>query len=107
MSTDLQLKGDSLRRQREASRKYAERHGLELVDDDRWHDIGVSAYSGKNIASGRFGEFLEAVRAGEVEKGSYLLVEIIRPDEPSGADGSPEAFHGDRRGRPDSGHAGR
>jgi DNA invertase Pin-like site-specific DNA recombinase len=75
MSTDLQLKGDSLRRQREASRRYAERHGLELVEDDRWHDIGVSAYSGKNIASGRFGEFLEAVRAGEIEKGSYLLVE--------------------------------
>lgn len=75
MSTDLQLKGDSLRRQREASRKYAERHGLELVDDDRWHDIGVSAYSGKNIASGRFGEFLVAVRAGEIEKGSYLLLE--------------------------------
>ncbi|MDA9529802.1 resolvase [Bradyrhizobium sp. CCBAU 25338] len=75
MSTDLQLKGDSLRRQREASRKYAERHGLELVEDDRWHDIGVSAYSGKNIASGRFGEFLEAVRAGEIERGSYLLLE--------------------------------
>lgn len=75
MSTDLQLKGDSLRRQREVSRKYAERHGLELVEDDRWHDIGVSAYSGKNIASGRFGEFLEAVRAGEIEKGSYLLLE--------------------------------
>lgn len=75
MSTDLQLKGDSLRRQREASRKYAERHSLDLVEDDRWHDIGISAYSGKNIASGRFGEFLEAVRAGEIEKGSYLLVE--------------------------------
>lgn len=75
MSTDLQLKGDSLRRQREASRKYAERYGLELVEDDRWHDIGVSAYSGKNIASGRFGEFLEAVRSGEIEKGSYLLLE--------------------------------
>src|SRR6476469_5849221 len=75
MSTDLQLKGDSLRRQREASRRYAERHGLELVEDNRWHDIGVSAYSGKNIASGRFGEFLEAVRAGEIEKGSYLLLE--------------------------------
>lgn len=75
MSTDLQLKGDSLRRQREASRKYAESHGLELVEDVDLHDIGVSAYKGKNLASGAFGRFLEAVREGKIEKGSYLLVE--------------------------------
>ncbi|MGF6311914.1 DNA invertase Pin-like site-specific DNA recombinase [Bradyrhizobium sp. i1.8.4] len=75
MSTDLQLKGDSLRRQREASRKYAENHGLELVEDFDLHDIGVSAYKGKNLASGAFGRFLEAVRDGKIEKGSYLLVE--------------------------------
>ena len=77
MSTDLQLKGDSLRRQREASRKYAETHGLELVEDIDLHDIGVSAYSGKNIASGNFGRFLTAVREGRIEKGSYLLVELF------------------------------
>ncbi len=33
MSTDKQLHGDSLRRQTEASRLYAEKHGLELVTD--------------------------------------------------------------------------
>jgi DNA invertase Pin-like site-specific DNA recombinase len=75
MSTDLQLKGDSLRRQRDASRKYAEKHDLELVEDIGLHDIGVSAYSDKNIASGNFGRFLTAVREGRIEKGSYLLVE--------------------------------
>jgi DNA invertase Pin-like site-specific DNA recombinase len=75
MSTDLQLKGDSLRRQREASRRYAEKHGLELVEDVDLHDIGVSAFSGRNIASGAFGRFLEAVRQGKIEKASYLLVE--------------------------------
>lgn len=75
MSTDIQLKGDSLRRQLEASRKYAEAHGLDLVTDVELHDIGVSAYSGKNIASGSFGRFLAAVREGKIEKGSYLLVE--------------------------------
>ncbi|WP_342736314.1 recombinase family protein [Bradyrhizobium sp. B117] len=75
MSTDLQLKGDSLRRQREASRKYADRHGLELIEDIDLHDIGVSAYKGKNIASGAFGRFLEAVRDGKIQAGSYLLVE--------------------------------
>ncbi|WP_197033612.1 recombinase family protein [Bradyrhizobium sp. URHD0069] len=75
MSNELQSRGDSLRRQREASKKYAETHGLELVEDIDLHDIGVSAYAGKNIASGKFGQFLTAVRDGQIEKGSYLLVE--------------------------------
>lgn len=75
MSTDLQLKGDSLRRQKEASRRYADEHSLELIEDIDLHDIGVSAYKGKNIASGAFGRFLESVREGKIEQGSYLLVE--------------------------------
>lgn len=75
MSTDLQLKGDSLRRQKEASRRFADKHGLDLIEDIDLHDIGVSAYKGKNIASGAFGRFLEAVRDGKIEGGSYLLVE--------------------------------
>jgi DNA invertase Pin-like site-specific DNA recombinase len=75
MSTDLQLKGDSLRRQREASTRFADKHGLELVEDFDLHDIGVSAYKGKNLASGAFGRFLESVRDGKIERGSYLLVE--------------------------------
>ncbi len=77
MSTDPQLRGDSLRRQREASKKYAEAHGLELIEDFALHDIGVSAFKGKNIASGSFGRFLTAVRDGEIGKGSYLLVEFM------------------------------
>ncbi|RTL75494.1 MAG: recombinase family protein, partial [Bradyrhizobiaceae bacterium] len=75
MSTETQLQGDSLRRQTVASRRYAEAHGLELVTDVDLHDIGVSAYSGDNVTHGKFGRFLEAVRAGQIEKGSYLLVE--------------------------------
>lgn len=75
MSTDLQWKGDSLRRQREASQKYAEDHGLQLVEDFDLEDIGYSGYDGENILSGKFGRFLAAVRAGEIPKGSYLLVE--------------------------------
>ncbi|MGY3147745.1 DNA invertase Pin-like site-specific DNA recombinase [Bradyrhizobium sp. USDA 3397] len=78
MSTDLQKKGDSLRRQLDASRKYAEVHGLELVDDPDLHDLGVSAYRGKNLlASGGLGRFLAAIRDGKIERGSYLLVESI------------------------------
>ncbi|MBB6466022.1 DNA invertase Pin-like site-specific DNA recombinase [Aminobacter lissarensis] len=75
MSTDIQLKGDSLRRQTEKSKTYAEEHGLQLVEDFRLEDIGISAFKGDNVSSGALGKFLEAVKAGRIKKGSYLLVE--------------------------------
>jgi DNA invertase Pin-like site-specific DNA recombinase len=75
MSTDIQLKGDSLRRQQERSQKYADDHGLQLDQEFDLHDIGKSGFTGQNIASGNFGRFLEAVRRDEIPKGSYLLVE--------------------------------
>lgn len=77
MSTDLQLKGDSLRRQLEASRDYAAANGLELVEAAELQDIGISAYRGKNLESGALGRFLTAIREGKVPKGSYLLVESM------------------------------
>ncbi|MBC7579975.1 MAG: recombinase family protein [Tardiphaga sp.] len=75
MSTDAQLKGDSLRRQLDASAKYAADHGLDLLEEATLKDIGVSAYDGTNLESGALGKFIEAVRAGRVKAGSYLLVE--------------------------------
>lgn len=77
MSTDVQLKGDSLRRQLEKSRAYAESHNLELVEDFRLEDLGVSAFKGANADNGALGKFLEAVRANAIQKGSYLLVESL------------------------------
>jgi DNA invertase Pin-like site-specific DNA recombinase len=77
MSTDLQLKGDSLRRQLEASAAYAAMHDLELVDESRLEDIGVSAFKGANVAEGALGRFLDAAKAGKVPAGSFLLVESL------------------------------
>jgi DNA invertase Pin-like site-specific DNA recombinase len=77
MSTAEQLKGDSLRRQTELSRRYAAEHGLELVEDFQLDDIGVSAFRGDNAISGKLSKFLDAVKAGEVPTGSYLLVESL------------------------------
>jgi DNA invertase Pin-like site-specific DNA recombinase len=77
MSTDLQLKGHSRQRQLEASRAYAEEHGLELADDAQLEDIGISAFNGANVRDGALGQFLAAVKAGSVERGSYLLVESL------------------------------
>lgn len=77
MSTDVQRKGDSLRRQVEQSRNYAAEHGLELVEDFKLEDIGVSAFKGANLIGGALGSFLQAVRAGAIDKGSFLLVESL------------------------------
>ena len=77
MSTELQLQGDSRRRQLEASRAYAEAHGLELAQGAELEDIGVSAFKGANVRDGALGRFLEAVKAGSVKAGSYLIVELL------------------------------
>ncbi len=76
MSTDAQLKGDSLRRQKQLSKNYAEKHGLNLVDDFQLEDTGISAFHGNNL-EGALGRFLTAVKAGAIPKGSYLLVESL------------------------------
>src|SRR3977135_3528873 len=75
MSSDLQLKGDSLRRQLDASASYAAANGLDLCDESRLEDIGISAFKGANIAEGALGRFLEAAKAGKIPTGSFLLLE--------------------------------
>ena len=69
MSTDAQLKGDSHRRQLETSDRYIADNGLELIE--RLSDLGVSAFRGANVEYGALGRFLQAVREGKVEAGSY------------------------------------
>lgn len=75
MSTATQLKGDSLTRQIDASRRYAEENGLHLVES--LQDIGISAYRGSNAKSGKLREFLDLVDAGEVPAGSTLIIESL------------------------------
>lgn len=76
-SSTRQIRGDSLRRQTEISEKYASDHGLEL--DQKFHlkDLGYSAFDRSNIEKGALGGFLDAVKAGKIEPGSYLLVESL------------------------------
>jgi DNA invertase Pin-like site-specific DNA recombinase len=76
-STPEQSKGDSFRRQSTLARDYAERHGLALDDKLTFQDLGVSGFRGRNLEEGRLGDFLQAVRAGLVPRGSYLLVESL------------------------------
>lgn len=77
ISTDLQQKGHGRKRQLEASRAYAEANGLEFADGGELEDIGISAFKGANAREGALGGFLEAVRSGRVQPGSYLIVESL------------------------------
>jgi DNA invertase Pin-like site-specific DNA recombinase len=80
MSTGIQLKGDSLRRQLEASEKYAQANDLQLVDAIEGiplKDIGVSGYRGANSKDGVLAKFLEHLEQGKIEGGSILLVESL------------------------------
>lgn len=74
-STPNQLKGDSLRRQLEASREYARKHNLML--DESLQDIGVSAYKGKNATEGALRLFIEQVKSGRVQPGAILILESL------------------------------
>lgn len=76
-STPEQLSGDSLRRQTEAAARYAREKDLKLDTTLNLRDLGVSAWKGKNFATGALGTFLSAVKDGIVTEGSYLLVERL------------------------------
>ena len=74
-SSAVQLRGDSLRRQLEASRSYAKEHNLQL--DESLKDIGVSAFTGENATEGALKKFIELVDSGQVKKGSVLIIESL------------------------------
>lgn len=76
-STPEQLSGDSLRRQTESAARYAREHSLTLDTTLNLRDLGISAWRGKNFATGALGTFLAAVKDGIVTQGSYLLVERL------------------------------
>lgn len=76
-STPEQAQGDSFRRQTALAEAYAAQHGLELDRTLRFADEGVSAFKGRNAATGALRKFLRAVEDGDIEDGSYLLVESL------------------------------
>jgi len=72
MSTEAQLKGDSERRQREASTAYAVRHDLELQELET---ETASAFRGGNAEFGPLRDFLIAAKERKVSRGSVLIIE--------------------------------
>lgn len=76
-SSPAQMKGDSLRRQTEASEAYAAEHGMYIDYSLHLQDLGISAYHGKNAAQGALAGFFTAIQTGYVPAGSTLLVESL------------------------------
>lgn len=74
-SSPEQARGDSLRRQTEGAEKWCAERGITL--DETLRDLGVSAYRGANRMEGALRSFLDLVERGEVEEGSYLIVESL------------------------------
>lgn len=70
-----QMRGDSLRRQSEAADKWAAEH--EMIIDESIQDLGVSAFRGLNRIKGALGKFLDLMRKGQVEPGSFLIFESL------------------------------
>jgi DNA invertase Pin-like site-specific DNA recombinase len=74
-STPEQAHGDSLRRQTEAAKRYAQKTGLAFDESLNIKDPGLSGYKGTNIEKGELGKFIIAIEAGRIPKGSVLLIE--------------------------------
>lgn len=70
-----QARGDSLRRQTAAAEAWCEANNIRL--DDTLRDLGVSAFHGTNRTEGALRRFLELVETGQIERGSYLIVESL------------------------------
>jgi DNA invertase Pin-like site-specific DNA recombinase len=71
-----QERGDSIRRQTEGARDWAERNKVTL-DTSLRIDKGISAYRGLNADIGALGAFLKMVERGRVHRGDYLVVESL------------------------------
>lgn len=76
-SSPEQMKGDSYRRQSEATRQYVLEHGLDLDEALMFKDEGVSAFKGKHAKVGALSRFLDAVDQGQIRPGSYLILENL------------------------------
>ncbi|PMJ62698.1 recombinase family protein [Vibrio splendidus] len=73
-SSSRQADGDSIRRQTELARSYADKNGLDLQDVSI-SDFGVSAFRGSNATEGALGAFLRLVDEQKIDSDCHLLVE--------------------------------
>ncbi|WP_175950344.1 recombinase family protein [Burkholderia sp. BCC0405] len=76
-SSVKQAKGDSLQRQMDYARHWADQHGFVIDESLTMFDHGLSAYKGDHVKRGALGVFLKAIESGRVLPGSVLVVESL------------------------------
>jgi DNA invertase Pin-like site-specific DNA recombinase len=78
-SSPEQRKGDSIRRQTQATEGWCARNKVRLDDKLRFVDEGVSSFRGKHRSSDKFalGYFVSLVQSGRIRRGSYLILESL------------------------------
>jgi DNA invertase Pin-like site-specific DNA recombinase len=79
-STPEQAKGDSLRRQTEATRGWCEENNVRLDESLTFQDLGKSAFLGehrKNPDRYALAAFLKLVQEGRIARGSHLVIESL------------------------------
>lgn len=76
-SSVKQAKGDSVQRQMDYARHWADQHGFVIDDSLTMFDHGLSAYKGDHVKRGALGVFLKAIESGRVLPGSVLVVESL------------------------------
>src|SRR4051812_18370777 len=79
-SSPEQAKGDSRRRQEEVRDAWIAKAGATLDTELSLRDEGVSAFSGghrTNPDRHALAAFLELVKRGRIQRGSYLIVESL------------------------------
>ena len=74
-SSDLQSKGDSVRRQEELAERVCKNKGWRLSPLKR--DEGVSGWDGSNIRAGALGDFVKDVESGRISTPCVLIIETF------------------------------
>ena len=75
VSTVSQGLGHGIARQSSSPQQYADAHGFDLVETIE--DIGLSAFTGKNLTEGELGKLIERIESGDIAAGSVLLIESL------------------------------
>jgi len=75
-SSDAQRDNTSIRRQQTLAEKWCEEHKIPL-STEMFKDEAVSGFSGANLETGALAKFIALVKAGDIEQGSYLILENL------------------------------